>query len=252
MKIGNIQVTIIDMVTFCGMMVTLFTSILNLFQNRKSMYINNIIKCRLESINELKKYVCSLKELSSIINLKIICRKKDKVVFRKELEKCIAGIELYLNPSRKLDRKIILYCRNIKIHIYNYMNMNYLKNEMIKNHNEKILENFKEAVKNINDIYFFYDLIKAAGKSCNLDEGKEQVYHIFNKVYHNEEIIIKVLSNYDQIMQTYENSIESMVSELDYLIYLYVELKWIRCKKEMKMWPFNKYRETKEIEKLLE
>ncbi len=251
MKIGSIQVTVIDMVTFCGMMITLFTSILNLFQNTKSMYINNIIRCRLESVQEIKKSICLLKQLSSITNLKIMCRNKnDKMTFRSDLEKNITNIKLFLNPSRKLDKKIIICCESIKKYINNYIFIYYLNKEISINDN--ILENFKKALYTINDRCFFQELIMMYRQNYDIHIEKDELLKIINNIYNNKNIIKKKLSNYDKIMQNYEDNIEKINRELDYLIYLYIELKWIRCKKEMKMWPFNKFNEKKEIRKLLD
>ena len=46
MKIGGVELKTIDIVTFFGMTITLFTSILNLIQNKKTIYINNITRYR--------------------------------------------------------------------------------------------------------------------------------------------------------------------------------------------------------------
>ena len=88
MKIGKVEIQTIDIVTFLGMIITLFTSILNLFQNKKSMYINNITKYRVTWLDELKNHISKLKELSNVTNLYIISRDiRDKMNFRCELER---------------------------------------------------------------------------------------------------------------------------------------------------------------------
>ncbi len=253
MKIGKIEIQTIDIVTFFGMIITLFTSILNLFQNRKSMYINNITRYRVTWLDELKNHISKLKELSNITNLYIISRDvKDKMNFRCELEKNIALIKMHLDFSKNLDRKVMNNIEKIKSIINNYLLLNYYKYELDNVDDEEILEKFYIILEIINEKCFLKELIKLSGKKQNVNIGESDILQLkyeIKKLYDVDTIkYIKINSN--EILQTYENELEVIQDELDELIQIYLKIEWIKCNKETRMWPFTIYDEDKEIEKL--
>jgi hypothetical protein len=61
MRVGEIELEIIDIITFTGIMITFITGVLNLCQNKKTLYINNITKFRVIWINTFRSYIASLK-----------------------------------------------------------------------------------------------------------------------------------------------------------------------------------------------
>ena len=75
MRIGDVDLEIIDIITFIGIIITFFTGVLNLFLNKKSLYINNITKFRVIWITTLRGHIASLKELSNITNLYVITKR---------------------------------------------------------------------------------------------------------------------------------------------------------------------------------
>ena len=115
MRIGNVEVAIIDVITFIGIIITFLTGVFNLFQNKKSLYINNITKFRVIWITTLRGHIASLKELSNITNLYIIAKDgTNKITFRRELEKNVSLIKMYLNFTSKLDIELIYKIKELK------------------------------------------------------------------------------------------------------------------------------------------
>lgn len=253
MKIGNIEIQTIDMVTFLGMMITLFTSVLNLFQNKKSIYINNITKYRVTWLDDFKKHISKLKELSNITNLYIISRNvKDKMNFRCELERNIMLIKMHLNFSKNLDRKVINDIEIIKAIINNYLLLNYCIYEIDNINDDILLEKFIVILETINEKCFLKELIKLSDKkqNINIDElNILQLKQTIKDTYDNN-IIKNIKINGHEILQRYENELEIIQEELDEVIQIYLKIEWIKCKKETRMWPFTIYDEDKEIEKL--
>lgn len=253
MKIGKIELETIDIVTFLGMVITLFTSILNLFQNKKSMYINNIIKYRVTWLDELKNHISKLKELSNVTNLYIISRDvKDKINFRCELEKNISLIKMHLNFSKNLDRKIMNNIEEIKSIINNYLLLNYYKDELDNVDDEKLVEKFYVILEIINEKCFLNELIKLSDKEENINMDNFEILQLKHKIMelYDTNIIKNIKINSNKILQKYENELEVIQEQLDELIQIYLKIEWIKCKKETKMWPFTIYNEDKEIEKL--
>ena len=251
MKIGKVEIQTIDIVTFLGMIITLFTSILNLFQNKKSMYINNITKYRVTWLDELKNHISKLKELSNVTNLYIISRDiRDKMNFRCELERSIALIKMHLNFSKKLDRKVMNNIEEIKSIINNYLLLNYYKDELDNVDDNNILEKFYIILEIINEKCFLKELIKLGGKKQNIDElDILQLKHEIKEIY-DTNTIKNIKTNSNEILQRYENELEFIQEELDEVIQIYLKIEWIKCKKETRMWPFTIYNEDKEIKKL--
>ena len=253
MKIGKVEIQAIDIVTFLGMIITLFTSILNLFQNKKSMYINNITKYRVTWLDELKNHISKLKELSNVTNLYIISRDvRDKMNFRCELDRNISLIKMHLNFSKNLDRKVMNNIEKIKSIINNYLLLNYCKYELDNVNGEEILEKFYIIIEIVNEKCFLKELIKLSEKKQNVNIGEFDILQLkyeIKKLYDVDTIkYIKI--NSSEILQRYENELEILQEELDELIQIYLKIEWIKCKKETRMWPFTIYNEDKEIEKL--
>lgn len=248
MKLGEVQVTVIDMVTFVGMMITLFSSLLNLFQNRKSLYINNIIKYRLESIDELRNNICELMKLSNTANLNIMCSHvNNKMNFRSELEKCVTNIRMHLNFSKEIDKIIIQISESEKRIINNYLYMNYLKNIKTK---ENIEDAFIEMLNEINDKYFFQEIIKIK-QECLDDKNRYELYKEVINLYKNNKDIDELLNCTESILNSYEDEIEKLNDKLCKAVHIYIEDKWKKCRIEMKAWPFNKFDEKYELDKLI-
>ena len=251
MRIGSVEIQTIDIVTFLGMIITLFTSILNLFQNKKSLYINNITKYRVSWIDELKNHISKLKELSNVTNLYIISKNvKDKINYRCELERNITLIKMHLNFYKKFDRKVINNLEKIKSIIYNYLLLTHCRDELSNANDSILLEKFYDVLEGINEKCFLKELIKFSGKKENMDELdilelKEKIKKLYN-----EENIKNIKNNSNYILQKYENELEMIQEELDEMIQIYLKIEWIRCKKETRMWPFSIYNEEKEIKKL--
>lgn len=257
MRIGKVEIGTIDIVTFVGMSITLFTSILNLFQNKKSMYINNITKYRVTWISELKNYISTLKEISNLTNLHIISKSiTNKMEFRCELEKNVSLIKMHLNFSKALDRELINKVEKIKSIINSYLFMSYYKEELQDiTHDKELLDKFYKVIETINEKKILKEIIAMAKISdvINLDtlttlELKNKIKKLYGKNYL---AIKKVLVESDYILQKYENELEVLNEQIDKLVQVYLKIEWIRCKRETRMWPFNKYNEEKEIKKLI-
>lgn len=253
MKIGKVEIQAIDIVTFLGMIITLFTSILNLFQNKKSMYINNITKYRVTWLDELKNHISKLKELSNVTNLYIISRDvKDKMNFRCELERNISLIKMHLNFSKNLDRKVMNNIEKIKSIINNYLLLSYYKYELDNIDDEEILRKFYTILEIINEKCFLKELIRLSEKKQNINIGEFDILQLKYEIkeLYDVNTIKNIKINSNEILQRYENELEVIQEELDELIQIYLKIEWIKCKKETRMWPFTIYDEDKEIAKL--
>jgi len=262
MKIGEVELEIIDIITFIGMLITFFTGVLNLFQNKKSLYINNITKFRVIWITTLRGHISNLKELSNITNLYIITKEgTDKITYRRELEKVVSLIKMYLNFTEKLDVQLIFKIDELKATINSYLLMYYCKNTIksVDNDNELVLK-FNEAVDVISEKKVLEQLLNIAVnykkiQEINLIESLN-VLDLRNKVksvYKDDCILIKeVTRKSDYITSQWENEIERLNRDIDELVQVYLKAEWTRCKIETRMWPLNRYNEEKVICKLQE
>jgi hypothetical protein len=262
MKIGEVELEIIDIITFIGMLITFFTGVLNLFQNKKSLYINNITKFRVIWITTLRGHISSLKELSNITNLYIITKEgTDKITYRRELEKVVSLIKMYLNFTEKLDVQLIFKIDELKAIINSYLLMHYCKNTIksVDNDNELVIK-FNEAVDVISEKKVLEQLLNIAVNDKKIQEinliESLNVLDLRNKVksvYKDDCILIKeVIKKSDYITSQWENEIERLNRDIDELVQVYLKAEWTRCKIETRMWPLNRYNEEKVICKLQE
>ncbi|MBE6070631.1 MAG: hypothetical protein E7208_01600 [Clostridium butyricum] len=257
MRIGKVEIGTIDIVTFVGMVITLFTSILNLFQNKKSMYISNITKYRVTWISELKNYISTLKEISNLTNLHIISENvTDKMEFRRQLEKNVSLIKMHLNFLKALDRQLIAKMEKIKSIINSYLFVSYYREELKDiTYDKELLERFYKVIETINEKKLLKEIISMVKVNIviNLDmlttlELKNKIKELYREDYF---AIKKIIIESDHILQKYENELEVLNEQIDKLVQIYLKIEWIRCKRETRMWPFNKYDEEKEIKKLI-
>jgi len=262
MKIGEVELEIIDIITFIGMLITFFTGVLNLFQNKKSLYINNITKFRVIWITTLRGHISNLKELSNITNLYIITKEgTDKITYRRELEKVVSLIKMYLNFTEKLDVQLIFKIDELKATINSYLLMYYCKNiiKSVDNDNELVIK-FNEAVDIISEKKVLEQLLNMAVNDEKIQEinliESLNVLDLRNKVktvYKDDCILIKeVTRKSDYITSQWENEIERLNRDIDELVQVYLKAEWTRCKIETRMWPLNRYNEEKVIFKLQE
>jgi len=262
MKIGEVELEIIDIITFIGMLITFFTGVLNLFQNKKSLYINNITKFRVIWITTLRGHISNLKELSNITNLYIITKEgTDKITYRRELEKVVSLIKMYLNFTEKLDVQLIFKIDELKAIINSYLLMHYCKNTIksVDNDNELVIK-FNEAVDVISEKKVLEQLLNIAVnykkiQEINLIESLNvlDLRNNVKSVYKDDCILIKeVTRKSDYITSQWENEIERLNRDIDELVQVYLKAEWTRCKIETRMWPLNRYNEEKVICKLQE
>jgi hypothetical protein len=260
MRIGEVELAIIDIITFTGIIITLLTGILNLFQNKKTLYINNITRFRVIWITTLRTHIANLKELSNITNLYV--RTKDgtnKIDYRRELEKVVSLIKMQLNFTGKLDIKLISKVESLKVILNSYLLIYYCRNTIksVENDNELVTK-FNEVVDIISEKKVLIELLNIVIndeefekmdkiKTLNLLELKNEVKLIYED---NSKLIRKIVEKSDYIINNYENEIESLNRDIDDIVQIYLKAEWIRCKIETRMWPCNKYNEEKVINKL--
>jgi len=262
MRIGEVELEIIDIITFIGIVITFFTGVVNLFQNKKSLYINNITKFRVIWITTLRGHISNLKELSNITNLYIITKDgTNKITYRRELEKVVALIKMYLNFTEKLDIQLISKIDELKATINSYLLMYHCKNTIkaVENNNDLVTK-FNEVVDVIYEKKMLEQLLNIATNNKKIEETNVMetlnLLDLKNKIklaYRDDCVLIKeVIAKSDYITSNWENDIERLNRDIDELIQIYLKAEWTRCKIETKMWPFNKYNEEKVICKLQE
>ena len=262
MRVGDVEVAIIDIITFIGIVITFLTGVFNLFQNKKSLYINNITRFRVIWITTLRGHIASLKELSNITNLYIIARDgTNKISYRRELEKNVSLIKMYLNFSSRLDNDLICKIENFKAAINSYLLMFFCKNSIKDVENEhELVTKFHEAVDIINEKKVLKELLIIV-------QGDENNHHLIEteeinllelrrkvKEAYGEDLkqIREILKKSDLIINKFENQIEALNKEIDYIVQIYLKAEWTKCKIETRMWPFCIYNEDKVIRKLEE
>lgn len=260
MRIGDVEIAIIDIITFIGIIITFLTGVLNLFQNKKSLYINNITRYRVIWITTLRTHIANLKELSNITNLYIITKDgTNKITYRRELEKNTSLIKMHLNFTGKLDVELISKVDEIKSTINSYLLMYYCVNiiKAVDNDDELVVK-FNEAIDVISEKKVMEQILKIAidNKKIEIIDGINNLnlVDLKNKVkaaYKDEGLLIrKIVQQSDYIINNWENEIEELNRDIDEIVQIYLKAEWIRCKIETRMWLFNSYNEEKVIEKL--
>lgn len=260
MRVGDVEIAIIDIITFIGIIITFLTGVLNLFQNKKSLYINNITRYRVIWITTLRTHIANLKELSNITNLYIITKDgTNKITYRRELEKNTSLIKMHLNFTGKLDVELISKVDEIKSTINSYLLMYYCVNviKAVDNDDELVVK-FNEAIEVISEKKVMAQILKIAidNKKIEMIDGINNLnlVDLKNKVkaaYKDEYLLIrKIVQQSDYIINNWENEIEELNKDIDEIVQIYLKAEWIRCKIETRMWLFNSYNEEKVIEKL--
>ncbi|ALB44426.1 MULTISPECIES: hypothetical protein [Clostridium] len=260
MRIGELEIAIIDIITFTGILITLLTGVLNLFQNKKTLYINNITRFRVIWITTLRTHIASLKELSNITNLYI--RTKDgsnKIEYRRELDKIVSLIKMHLNFTGKLDIELILKVEELKATLNSYLLIYYCKNAIKSaERNEDITTKFYEAIDVISEKKILKEFLVMANSYKNVENKNNinllNLLELKNEVksaYSDElQLINNIVEKSDYIVSNYENEIESLNRDIDELVQICLKAEWIRCKVETRIWPYNKYDEERVITKL--
>jgi len=260
MRIGDVNLEIIDIITFIGIIITFFTGVLNLFLNKKSLYINNITKFRVIWITTLRGHIANLKELSNITNLYIITRDgTNKITYRRELEKNVSLIKMYLDFTSTLDVELISKIEGLKVMINSYLLIYYCRNAIKSvDNDDELVTKFNEAVDIISEKKVLNELLNIAvsnKKIQNITEIKDfNLLDLRNNVkvaYREDYTLIREIpkqSNY--IINSWENKIEELNKDIDDIVQIYLKAEWIRCKIETRMWPFNRYNEEKVVSKL--
>lgn len=260
MRIGELEIAIIDIITFTGILITLLTGVLNLFQNKKTLYINNITRFRVIWITTLRTHIASLKELSNITNLYI--RTKDgsnKVGYRRELDKIVSLIKMHLNFTGKLDIELILKVEELKATLNSYLLIYYCKNAIKSaERNEDITTKFYEAIDVISEKKILKEFLVMANSYKNVENKNNinllNLLELKNEVksaYSDDlQLINNIVEKSDYIVSNYENQIESLNRDIDELVQICLKAEWIRCKVETRIWPYNKYNEERVITKL--
>ena len=261
MRIGEVEVEIIDIITFIGIIITFLTGVFNLFQNKKSLYINNITKYRVIWITTLRGHIATLKELSNITNLYIIAKDgTNKITYRRELEKNVSLIKMYLNFTSKLDSELISKIEELKATINSYLLIYYCRNTMKSvDNNDELVTKFNEAVDIINEKKVLEALLNIAISNKEVQKITKKIEDVnlldlrnnVKLAYRDDFMLIrKILHQSDYIINNWENNIEGLNKDIDDIVQIYLKAEWIRCKIETRMWPFNRYNEEKVTNKL--
>lgn len=260
MKIGNVEVAIIDVITFIGIIITFLTGVFNLFQNKKSLYINNITKFRVIWITTLRGHIANLKELSNITNLYIITKDgTNKISYRRELEKNVSLIKMYLDFTSKLDIELISRIEELKATINSYLLLYYCINTIkAVDNDEELVTKFNEAVDIISEkkvLVALLNIVKNNRKNQIINEIKDvnllDLRDSVKVTYMDDFALIKeILKQSDCIINDWENEIESLNKDIDQIVQIYLKAEWIRCKIETRMWPFSRYNEKEVVNKL--
>ena len=260
MRIGEVEIEIIDIITFIGIIITFLTGVFNLFQNKKSLYINNITRFRVIWITTLRGHIANLKELSNITNLYIIAKDgTNKISYRRELEKNVALIKMYLNFMSKLDNELISKIEDLKATINSYLLMFFCKNSIkaVENQDE-LVNKFNEVVDIINEKKVLKELLNIVQENGNVNKTTEiknsnllELRKNIKIAYGEDCILIKeILTHSEYIINNLEIEIEDLNKDIDDIVQIYLKAEWIKCKIETRMWPFSRYNEEKVVGKL--
>lgn len=260
MRIGETELAIIDVITFTGILITLLTGILNLLQNKRSLYINNITRFRVIWISTLRTHIATLKELSNITNLYVRTKEgADKIVYRRELEKVVSLIKMHLNFTGRLDVELIDKVESLKDIINSYLLMYYCKNSLNSVENDdELVDKFYEIIESISEKNILKEFVSLAIKNkklqnygdldmLDLSALKNQVKSLY---VNNSKLIREIVNESNYKIENYENEIERLNMDIDDIVQIYLKAEWIRCKVETKLWPYNIYNEEKIISKL--
>lgn len=260
MRVGEVEVELIDIITFIGIIITFLTGVLNLFQNKKSLYINNITKYRMIWITTLRTHIANLKELSNLTNLYIITKEgADKVTYRRELDRNTSLIKMHLNFTGILDAELMSKVDELKAIINSYLLMYYCINTIkaVDNDNDLVTK-FNEAIgvicekkviEEVLSIAINNKKIEIVGEIKNLDLVNLKIK--VKEAYKNDYLLIReIVRQSDCIISGWENKIEELGRDIDEIVQIYLKAEWIRCKMETRMFIFSKYNEEKVIDKL--
>lgn len=254
MRIGEIEIAIIDIITFTGIMITFITGVLNLCQNRKSLYINNITRFRVIWISTFRAHIASLKELSNITNLYLLTKTgANKIAYRRELDRIVSLIKMHLNFTGTYDIELMSKVDKLKSAINSYLFMYYYKNALnLVEDNQEGLNKFNEVIEGISEKQLLEEFLnivtdKENKKSYGLLELKEKVKLVCGN---NFELINKTINKSDYLINKYENEIDCLNDDIDAIVQIYLKAEWIRCKVETRIWPYNKYNEEQVIREL--
>ena len=260
MKIGDIELAIIDIITFTGILITFITGVLNLLQNKKSLYINNITRFRVIWITTLRTHIACLKELSNITNLYVSTKDgTNKVSYRRELEKVVSLIKMHLNFTGKLDNELISKVDELKATINSYLLMYYCRNAIkTVDYKDELVDKFYESIEVICEKKVLQDILeiaintkksKSIEKICELSllDLKNKIKSIYK---HDNKLISEIVTKSSRVIEMYEFEIENLNNDIDEIVQIYLKAEWIRCKVETRLWPYNIYNEEKVISKL--
>lgn len=260
MRIGDVELEIIDIITFIGIIITFFTGVLNLFLNKKGLYINNITKFRVIWITTLRGHIATLKELSNITNLYIITKDgTNKIAYRRELEKNVSLIKMYLDFTSKLDSELISKIEELKDTINSYLLMYYCRNTIkAVDNDDELVTKFYEVVDVISERKVLIEILNIAinnKKIQRITEIKDaNLLGLRNnaKVAYKDDCVLirEIVKQSDYIINDWENEIEKLNRDIEDIVQIYLKAEWIRCKIETKMWPFNRYNEENVVSKL--
>ena len=262
MRIGDVELEIIDIITFIGIIITFFTGVLNLCLNKKSLYINNITKFRVIWITTLRGHIANLKELSNITNLYIITKDgTNKIAYRRELEKNVSLIKMYLDFTSKLDFELISKIEELKDTINSYLLMYYCRNTIKSvDNDDELVTKFYEVVDVISEKKVLMELLNIAVDNKKIQRTTEikdlNLLDLRNnaKVAYMDDCVLirEIIKQSDYIINDWENELERLNNDIDKIVQIYLKAEWIRCKIETRMWPFCRYNEEKVVSKLQE
>ena len=260
MRIGDVELEIIDIITFIGIIITFFTGVLNLCLNKKSLYINNITKFRVIWITTLRGHIANLKELSNITNLYIITKDgTNKIAYRRELEKNVSLIRMYLDFTSKFDIQLISKIEELKAIINSYLLIYYCRNTIKSvDNDDELVTKFNEVVDIISEKKVLIELLNIAINNKKIQKTTEikdvNLLDLRNNVkvaYMDDFVLIReIIKQSDYIINDWENEIEGLNKDIDDIVQIYLKAEWIRCKIETRMWPFSRYNEEKVLNKL--
>ncbi|WP_297428396.1 hypothetical protein [Clostridium sp.] len=260
MRIGEFELAVIDIITFTGLLITFLTGVLNLLQNKKTLYINNITRFRVIWITTLRTHISCLKELSNITNLYIRTKEgTNKIEYRRELEKVVSLIKMHLNFTGTIDMELISKIEELKATLNSYLLLYHCKNSIksVKDDNE-LINKFDDAIDVISEKKLLRQFLNIAISNKKIEEINNTenltLFDLKNTVkqaYIGDLRLIKqVIKASDYMISNYENEIECLNNDIDRIVHIYLKAEWIRCKIETKMWPYNRYNEEQVIQKL--
>lgn len=248
----EITTNISYIVTLIGICLTFFIGIINFFQSRKNNYVNSITKYRVEWINTLRNYVSEFKTLSNKTQLISISKANvDKKPYRREIERITSLIKMHLNFLGKIDKEIIIEMEELKLLINSYILLSHYRNMSEKNNTGWDLKDVWDR-KTFGYILDIGNCIEGLDidKLNNLNIIQQKKLILENNV--NDLIVLqnKLFENIDNILEKILEEFDIKNNEIDRLFQIYLKAEWTRCKKETRLWPFNKYNEDKIICKL--